>query len=119
MYDSAARSAEVLRLDVGDLDLANHRARVTRKGGAHDVIVWKSRTARLLSNYLAGRKDGPVFTTEQGAKSDALIGLGDRTSAAGRGCRTSGPKRSSGSGRRRCSERRRRMTRRTARRHRC
>jgi hypothetical protein len=27
LYDSAARSAEVLRLDVGDLDLANHRAR--------------------------------------------------------------------------------------------
>lgn len=78
LYDSAARSAEVLRLDVPDLDLANHRARVTRKGGAHDVVVWKSRTARLLSNYLEGRRDGPVFTTERGARSDALIGPGDR-----------------------------------------
>ena len=34
LYDSAARSTEVLRLDVVDLDLANHRARVTRKGSA-------------------------------------------------------------------------------------
>lgn len=34
LYDSAARSAEVLRLDVEDLDLANHRARVTRKAAA-------------------------------------------------------------------------------------
>jgi integrase len=78
LYDSAARSAEVLRLDVPDLDLANHRVRVTRKGGGHDVIIWKSRTARLVSNYLAGRRDGPVFLTERGAKSDALLGPGDR-----------------------------------------
>jgi integrase/recombinase XerC/integrase/recombinase XerD len=78
LYDSAARSAEVLRLDVADLDLANHRARVTRKGGAHDVIMWKTRTARLLGSYLEGRRDGPVFVTERGAKSDAVIGAGDK-----------------------------------------
>jgi integrase len=78
LYESAARSAEVLRLDVEDLDLANHRARVTRKGGAHDTIIWKSRTARLLSNYLAGRTSGPVFVTSRGAKSDGLLGPGDR-----------------------------------------
>jgi integrase/recombinase XerC/integrase/recombinase XerD len=77
LYDSAARSAEVLRLDVPDLDLANHRARVTRKGGGHDIISWKSRTARLLSNYLKGRRDGPVFVTDRGAKSDGLLGPGD------------------------------------------
>lgn len=78
LYDSAARSAEVLRLDVPDLDLANHRVRVTRKGGGHDVIIWRSRTARLLSNYLEGRRDGPVFLTKRGAKSDANIGPADR-----------------------------------------
>ncbi len=61
-----------------DLDLANHRARVTRKGGAVDVIVWKTRTARLLSNYLEGRRDGPVFLTGRAGKSDALLGPGDR-----------------------------------------
>lgn len=65
LYDSTARSAEVLRLDVGDLDLANHRVRVARKGGGHDVIIWKSRTARLLSNYLEGRRVGPEFVIER------------------------------------------------------
>lgn len=77
LYDSAARSAEILRLDVPDLDLANHRARVTRKGGGHDIVIWKSRTARLLSNYLEGRRDGPVFVTERGAKSDGHFGPAD------------------------------------------
>jgi integrase len=78
LYDSAARSAEVLRLDVGDLDLANHRARVTRKGGGHGVVIWKTRTARLLSNYLEGRRDGPVFVTDRAAKADAFVGPADR-----------------------------------------
>jgi integrase/recombinase XerC/integrase/recombinase XerD len=91
LYDSAARSAEVLRLDVEDLDLVNHRARVTRKGGAHDTIVWRTRTARLLGNYLEGRRDGPVFVTERGAKSDVPVGPADRTAAAGHGCHTNGP----------------------------
>jgi hypothetical protein len=36
----------VLRLNVEDLDLPNRKARVTRKGGAVDVIVWQSGTAR-------------------------------------------------------------------------
>ena len=77
LYDSAARSAEVLRLDVPDLDLANHRARVTRKGGGHDVVIWKTRTARLLSNYLEGRRDGPVFVTERG-QVRRVVGPADR-----------------------------------------
>ena len=76
LYESVARSAEVLRLDVQDLDLANHRATVTRKGGAQDVIVWQTRTARLLSNYLEGRRDGPVFVTERRDKS--MLGPADR-----------------------------------------
>jgi integrase/recombinase XerC/integrase/recombinase XerD len=80
LYDSAARSAEVLRLDVEDLDLANHRARVTRKGGAHHVIMWRTRTARLLGNYLDGRRDGPVFVTDRAAKSDVPVGPADRDS---------------------------------------
>jgi integrase len=68
LYESAARSAEVLRLDVEDLDLANRRARVRRKGGAIDVIVWQTGTARLLPRLLKGRKSGPVFLTERRAR---------------------------------------------------
>jgi integrase len=48
LYETAARSAEVLALDVGDLDLPNRCARVRRKGGAIDIVVWQTGTARLL-----------------------------------------------------------------------
>jgi integrase/recombinase XerC/integrase/recombinase XerD len=68
LYETAARSAEVLRLDVEDLDLANRRAKVRRKGGAVDVIVWQTGTARLLPRLLKGRTSGPVFVTERKAR---------------------------------------------------
>ena len=42
LYETAARSAEVLALDVEDLDLPNRRAKVRRKGGALDIIVWQT-----------------------------------------------------------------------------
>jgi integrase len=68
LYETAARSAEVLALDVEDLDLANRRARVRRKGGAIDVIVWQTGTARLLPRLLKGRKAGPLFVTDRKAR---------------------------------------------------
>ena len=68
LYETAARSAEVLRLNVEDLDLPNKRARVRRKGGAQDVIVWQTGTATLLPRLLKGRKSGPVFVTDRKAR---------------------------------------------------
>ncbi len=68
LYETAARSAEVLALDVEDLDLPNRCARVRRKGGAIDIIVWQTGTARLLPRLLQGRKTGPVFVTERKAR---------------------------------------------------
>ena len=68
LYETAARSAEVLRLDVEDLDLANRLAKVRRKGGAIDTIVWQTGTARLLPRLLKGRKTGPVFLTDRRAR---------------------------------------------------
>src|SRR6266566_3643826 len=68
LYETAARSAEVLALDVEDLDLPNRQARVRRKGGALDIIVWQTGTARLLPRLLKGRKSGPVFVTERRAR---------------------------------------------------
>ena len=68
LYETAARSAEVLRLDVEDLDLPNRRATVRRKGGAIDVIVWQTSTARLLPRLLKGRRTGPVFVTIRKAR---------------------------------------------------
>ncbi len=68
LYESAARAGEVLALDVGDLDLANRRARVRRKGGAVDIITWQTGTARLLPRLLGGRAQGPVFLTDRRAR---------------------------------------------------
>lgn len=51
-----------------DLDLPNRRAEVRRKGGAMDVIVWQTGTARLLPRLLKGRTSGPVFVTERKAR---------------------------------------------------
>jgi integrase len=68
LYETAARADEVLALDVADLDRANRRAKVRRKGGAADIIVWRTGTARLLPRYLEGRSCGPLFLTERGAR---------------------------------------------------
>src|SRR5438067_5541529 len=54
LYETAARASEVLGLDVDDLDLRNRRARVRRKGGAVDIIVWQTGSARLLPRLLEG-----------------------------------------------------------------
>ena len=68
LYETAARSAEVLALDVEDLDLPNRQAKVRRKGGMIDVIIWQTGTARLLPRLLKGRRSGPVFVTERKAR---------------------------------------------------
>lgn len=68
LYETAARSAEVLRLNAEDLDMPNKRARVRRKGGAVDVIVWQTGTATLLPRLLKGRRSGPVFVTDRKAR---------------------------------------------------
>jgi integrase len=68
LYETAARSAEVLGLDVEDLDLPSRRARVRRKGGAIDIIVWQTGTARLLPWLIKGRKAGPLFLTDRRAR---------------------------------------------------
>src|SRR5262249_22281813 len=67
LYETAARSAEVLALDVEDLDLPNRRAKVRRKGGALDWIIWQTGTARLLPRLLKGRQSRPVFITQRQA----------------------------------------------------
>jgi integrase/recombinase XerC/integrase/recombinase XerD len=68
LYETAARANEILGLDVSDLDLPNRSARVRRKGGAMDLIVWQTGTARLLPRLLRGRAAGPVFLTERRAR---------------------------------------------------
>ena len=43
--DDASLNAILAALDAGDLDMPNRKARVRRKGGAADVIVWQTGTA--------------------------------------------------------------------------
>lgn len=68
LYESAARTAEVLALDIDELDLRNRRAKVSRKGGAADIITWRTPTARLLPRLIGDRRHGPVFLTERRAR---------------------------------------------------
>jgi integrase len=68
LYETAARVSEVLALDVEDLDRPNRQTRVTRKGGAADVIVWQTGTARMLPKLLGKRQAGPVFVTDRRAR---------------------------------------------------
>jgi integrase len=82
LYETAARAGEVLALDVEDLDPRNRRAKVRRKGGAADVIVWQTATARLLPRLLKGRRTGPMFLTDRRARLQ--LPPGDLDPASGR-----------------------------------
>lgn len=82
LYETAARSSEVLALDVEDLDRRNRRAKVTRKGSAVDIIVWQTGTARLLPRLLNGRTRGPVFLTDRRAR--VALAAADLDLATGR-----------------------------------
>ena len=84
LYESAARAAEVLALNVEDLDLANRRAKVRRKGGATDIITWQTGTARLLPRLLNGRKTGPLFLTDRRARVPLAPGDIDPTTGKAR-----------------------------------
>ena len=80
LYETAARSAEVLRLDVGDLDLPNRQAKVRRKGGAIDIIVWQTGTARPPKGRMAGAAT-PMLMAKSGHTSVASLARYARPSA--------------------------------------
>jgi len=84
LYESAARAEEALSLNVTDLDTTNRCAVVVRKGGARDVIVWQTRTARLLPRLLAGRRRGPLFVTDRAARPSVALVDVDRTTGKAR-----------------------------------
>lgn len=63
-YESAARAAEVLQLDVETLDLVRRRSVIVGKGGSAETILWDTFSNRLLGQLVRGRKQGPVFLTD-------------------------------------------------------
>ncbi|MEV6209802.1 hypothetical protein [Kitasatospora sp. NPDC051914] len=60
LHESAAPVQAVLSLSVEDLDLADRRART-----GDTWVGWRSGTARLLPDLLAGRTRGPLFLDER------------------------------------------------------
>jgi len=84
LYDSAARADEVLRLDVGDLDLANRQARTSTKGGHIRPLHFQTAAARLLAKLVAGRDSGPVFLTSRRAAAHRVTPAADLDPASGR-----------------------------------
>jgi integrase len=72
LHDTGAPAREVLGLDVDDLDLRGHRARLAAgAGGPRPWITWPETTTQLLRWLLAGRPGGPVFVTDRRARAGA------------------------------------------------
>ena len=70
LYETAARTAEILALNIEDLDLEHRRAPVRSKGGAVEWVYWDSGTAHLLPRLLrlpdgSSRTRGPLFLSER------------------------------------------------------
>jgi integrase len=70
LYETAARAAEILALNVEDLDLEARRAPVQSKGGATQWVYWGSGTAHLLPRLLrlpdgSTRTSGPLFLSHR------------------------------------------------------
>jgi integrase len=65
LYETAARAGEIPALNIQDLELDAHRARITSKGGATEYVYWASGTAHLLPRLIRGRDRGPIFLSER------------------------------------------------------
>ncbi len=74
LYETAARAAEILTLDVADLDPVNKRARGVSKGGETEWVYYQTGAALLLPRLLVGRAHGPVFLADR-APTRAVPGL--------------------------------------------
>ena len=57
--------AEILTLDVEDLDLDAESALVVGKGGERRTVNWYTHTAHLLRRHLADRLRGPLFLADR------------------------------------------------------
>ncbi|MBA9002113.1 sigma-70 family RNA polymerase sigma factor [Thermomonospora cellulosilytica] len=81
LQESAAPVRTVLSLNVEDLDLEDRRAR-TAKGA---WVTWRSGTARLLPELLAGRTRGPVFLADRRPAPARMPAEADLCPETGRG----------------------------------
>jgi RNA polymerase sigma factor (sigma-70 family) len=80
LQESGATVRAVLALDVEDLDLEDRRG---RSGAGY--VSWRSGTARLLPELLAGRTRGPVFLADRRPGPGRMPAEEDRCPETGRG----------------------------------
>ncbi|MFI1485806.1 tyrosine-type recombinase/integrase [Streptomyces sp. NPDC020747] len=91
LYETAARSDEILALNIEDLDFAGRRCHVKAKGAKSktrrrgesrddfvlEAVYWDAGTARLLPRLLKDRTRGPVFTTHRKPGPGKVVGARD------------------------------------------
>lgn len=84
LYETAARSNEILQINIGDLNLGERRATVRSKGGNTDLVHWATGTARLLPKLIGDRTRGPVFLTDRAPVPSRAPALADLDPSTGR-----------------------------------
>jgi integrase/recombinase XerC len=85
LYESAGRASEVLGINVENVDLDNHRVRVTSKGGDTEFLHFQTASRRLLPSLIAGRPDGPLFLASRAPVPARAPAAADRCPHTGRG----------------------------------
>ncbi|GAA2459075.1 hypothetical protein GCM10010433_71550 [Streptomyces pulveraceus] len=105
LYETCARSEEILDVNIEDLDLAGRRAPVKSKGAEPKVrrrgtvradyvletVFWDAGTARLLPRLLKGRTRGPVFVTHRRPGPGKMLSARDVCPDTGLGPRAARP----------------------------
>ncbi|MEY9872463.1 integrase [Streptacidiphilus sp. MAP12-33] len=82
LHDTSASAAEVLALDIADLDRLRRRTHVRAHGRGLPRLTWSDTTAHLLTLLLQGRTSGPVFLTDR--RAPASTPAADRCPLTGR-----------------------------------
>lgn len=81
LYATGIRVAELVGLDVGDVDFASRTLKVTGKGSKQRVVPFGSPAARALSEWIdrgrpaleRGRASGALFLGARGGRLDARV----------------------------------------------
>jgi len=71
LYGSGLRAAELVGLDVGDVDFANDTLKVLGKGGKERILPLGRHEAEAIREYLARREQrdaGPLFLNSRGGR---------------------------------------------------
>lgn len=63
---SGIRIAELVELQIANVNLTKREATVFGKGSKERIVIFSPKTATLLREYIGERKSGPVFTNKHG-----------------------------------------------------